>query len=315
MRIIDSHVHLYDVGFWSPCWFDYVAEGWASSDDDRQPEHVRGRIEPGMADPDGTRLLAQMTAAGIDASVVLTLDWELGFPEATPVSIEEIHARYARAAAASEGRLRIFAGVDPRRPNAVEIFETAIREYGMCGLKLYPPTGFHAYDPVVYPLYERCAEWGLPVLIHTGGTIGLLRPRFARPADLQDIQADFPNLTIWFGHSGGAMWWEEAIHIAANGRNSYLELSNLESIAYTDEERFLRTLSFARDMVGAERILFGSDHFSGDSFRGEDNLVRWVDFMQSIGDRARGYGLDFSDEEVQLIMGENAARCLGLEGR
>lgn len=311
--IVDTHVHVYDHGFWASRWFDNVAYRWAKTPPtDRDPGIIRPRVEPGMADPDGNGLVRNMDAAGIDVAVILPLDWELGFRQKSAVSIEEQHERYARMVAAHGGRLICFAGIDPQRPDAVQLLEWAVQKLGMRGLKLYPPTGFYPYDERVYPLYERCEAWGLPVFVHTGGTIPLLKPRFANPLGLQDVQADFPRMNIWVGHAGGKWWWTEAVTVVVNSANSYLELSNWEDVAYQDEDAFIRQLGRARDRVGIHRIVFGSDHFSGPKFRGQEQLVGWTQWFRDLPERARRHGVTFTQDEIDLMLGGNAARCLGL---
>jgi predicted TIM-barrel fold metal-dependent hydrolase len=312
--VIDTHVHVYDEGFWSARWFDYVAYRWAKTPPlDRDASAIRDRIEPGMVDADGDRIVADMDAAGIDRAVILPLDWELGLREKPGVGIEEVHRRYAAMVKRQGGRLLVFAGIDPQRPEAVRLFEWAVAELGVSGLKLYPPTGFYPYHRCVYPLYERCEASGLPVFCHTGGTIALLRPRFANPLYLQDVQADFPRMKLWLGHSGALWWWEEAVGVVVNGVNSYLELSGWEELAYREEEVFIRQLAKARDRIGAHRMVFGSDHFSGPKFRGRASLARWTQWFRELPERARRLGVGFSHEEVELILGGNAARCLGLK--
>jgi len=312
--VIDTHTHIYDTGFWAPRWFDNVAYRWGfTPPQQRDPAIIRSRIEPGMADPDGSGMIANMDAAGVDLAVILTLDWELGFKQKQAISIEQIHERYAEIVENHKDRFVAFAGIDPQRPNALELFDWAVNQLGMRGLKLYPPTGWYPYDERAYPLYERCESLGLPVLCHTGGTIPLLRPRFANPLFLQDVLADFPGLILWLGHAGGKLQWEEALSVVANSANAYLELSNWEDVAYEDEETFIKQLARARDRVGIHRILYGSDHISGPKFRGQEQLVRWTQWFRDLPDRSKKYGTTFTQEEIDLILGGNAARCLGLE--
>src|ERR1051326_7035241 len=312
--VIDTHTHPYDMGFWPPRWFDNVAYRWAYTPPaKRDPAIIRDKIEKGMADPGGSGMVAHMDAAGIDVSVILPMDWELGLGQKQPVSIESVHEYYAAMSTRFPGRFVCFAGIDPQRPNAVELFEWAVSRLGMRGLKLYPPTGWYPYDRRAYPLYERCEAWGLPILCHTGSTVALLKPRFANPIFLQDVQADFPRLTLWLGHAGGKLYWDEAVTVVDHGANSYLELSNWEDIAYADEETFIKQLGKARDKIGAHRLLFGSDHFSGKRFRGSEFLVKWTQWFRDLPDRAEKHGIRFSHEEVDLLLGGNAARCLKLE--
>ncbi len=67
------------------------------------------------------------------------------------------------------GRLYTFCGVNPRRPNALEILTTAVDQWGAIGLKLYSTNGFYPDDEkVVYPLYRFLQERDLPVRILFG---------------------------------------------------------------------------------------------------------------------------------------------------
>ena len=313
--IIDTHLHHYERGFFSGRWLDYVAYSWARRNPpfDRDASIVRPKIEEGLEDPGGDRLVEHMDQAGIDVGVLLPLDWEIGFKDKAGVTIEQMHEIYARVAQKHQGRLTSFAGVDPQRENAVEIFEWAIQKLGMKGLKLYPPTGFYPFDKRVYPLYERCEAWGLPVLIHAGGPgIALLPARYSNPVYFQDVQADFPKMSLWIGHAGGRTYGDEAISVAGVGVNTYLELSFWQDVAYEEEDYFIKWLGRARDKVGAHRIMWGSDHFAGKRVRGRESLIEWVQWFHELPERARKYGVTFTSEEMEMIWGLNASRCLGL---
>lgn len=307
---IDAHLHLYQPGFWPGRWFDHVAERWALGAADRTAEAIRGRIEEGMADEDGSRMLAHLDAAGMQKGVLLALDWELGMNYPAGLDIREINRRHGHIASRSAGRLEYFAGVDPRRPDALEILTEAVRDHGARGLKLYPPAGFYPYDDCVRPLYSFCQENSLPILIHSGSTVPLLRPRFANPIFLQDVQADFSGLIIWIGHAGGRWWWDEAVTVARNGFSTYLEISNWDDFAYRHSDTFVRMVCEARALLGPEKLLFGSDHISGSRFRGVEGLLRWTAWIRTVPARAEALGLQFSETDLELLLGGNAARCL-----
>jgi hypothetical protein len=88
-----------------------------------------------------------------------------------------------------------------------------------------------------------------------------------------------------------------------------------EDVAFQEEDVFIKQLGRARDRVGAHRLMFGSDHFSGPKFRGREQLVDWTEWFRRLPDAARKYAVTFTPEEIELILGGNAARCLGLDGR
>ena len=315
--VIDSHTHLYDTGYLPGKWYDAAARQWAFGKMPyRNPDDIRPRIEPGLIDPDGGLMMSDMDAAGVDAIVVLAVDFSLGVGEEAPVSMDEIHRRYGELQRKYPGRFYAFAGVDPRRPDAVNIFKTAIEEHGLRGYKVYPACGYYPHDRSLYPIFEICSAQGLPVLSHTGRITYPLKARFTHPIHLADVQADFPNLVLWFGHGGCPLWWEECVEVAAGGVNSYLEVSMWQPQAYDQEEQFIRKLAHARDILGAHRLLFGSDHYSGTRFSGErSQLGLWVQWWRELPERARRYGVSFTQEEVELVLGGNAARCLGLDTR
>ena len=315
MIVVDTHLHHYERGFMSPKWHDYVARSWGTRNPpEKDPAIIRPKIEAGMEDPNGDRMVEHMDAAGIDVGVLLPMDWELGFKQPAPVSIERMHEIIAGVARRHEGRFVAFAGFDPQRPNVVELFDWAIEKLQMRGLKLYPNTGWYPYDKRAYPLYERCEALGLPILCHTGGPgIALLPSRYANPIFLQDVQADFPGLKLWIGHAGHRIFWEEAAAVAAVGINTYLELSTWQQIALEEEEFYVRWLARVRDRVGVHRLVWGSDHIAGTRVRGMDKLVDWAEWFRGLPERAKKYGLKFTQDDVDLILGGNAARCLGLD--
>ena len=78
-------------------------------------------------------LLTLMDCSGVDKAVLLPLDLttEYGGILGTNDQIKELTATYP-------DRFIGFASVDPHRPDATEILETAFAEYHLAGLKLHP---------------------------------------------------------------------------------------------------------------------------------------------------------------------------------
>lgn len=102
---------------------------------------------------------------------------------------------------------------------------------------------------------------------------------------------------------GAKLWWDEAISVAANGVNSYLELSVWiwDTATEGEAERFVRQLALARDRLGPHRLLFGCDHISGARVRGRAFLPKVVRWFRELPERAAKLGISFTHEEVQLI--------------
>ncbi|MPZ22977.1 MAG: amidohydrolase family protein, partial [Dehalococcoidia bacterium] len=219
--IIDAHAHLFDAGYFPPAWHDRTAQRWAKAVyPPRDPADIRPNIERGFVDKDGSILMAELDRAGIDAAVCLTLDWALVVDDLSGVSPAEMMQHYAKIAEMYPGRFYAFAGIDPRRPDGLEVYERSVREWGMRGLKLYPPCGYFPYDDVCLPFYEKSLELGVPVVIHTAMVSWPMNGRFAHPTGVADVQSRYPDLEIIFAHSGYPLWAEEAIHTAAGHPNS-----------------------------------------------------------------------------------------------
>ena len=104
---------------------------------------------------------------------------------------------------------------------------------GVKGFKFHPSVqGFEPNDRRYYPIYEAIAGAGLPALFHTGQTglgSGLpgghgIKMRYSDPVLLDDVAADFPDLTIVMAHPA-VPWVDAQIAIVAHKANVYLDLS------------------------------------------------------------------------------------------
>jgi uncharacterized protein len=205
----------------------------------------------------------------------------------------------AEVAAANPDVLIPFASVDPHKPDAVDEAKRLIRDYDVRGFKFHPNIqAFFPDDRNVYPLYEAIAEAGLPALFHTGhsgiGTGlpggGGVRLKYSNPMHLDDVAADFPELTIVMAHPSFP-WQDEAISIALHKQQVYIDLSGWSPKYFSPN-----LISYANTLL-RDRVLFGSDF----------PLItpdRWLeDFAKA----------DFKDEVRPLILKENAVKMLGLK--
>ena len=136
--------------------------------------------------------------------MIMPIDWGLVRPfqgEGT-MGIWEQHVLHAQVARKHPDRIVTFACFDPRRPNAVDLLQRAVDSLGAVGLKIHPAAGFFPSDRVVYPMYEKAQELGLPVMVHTGPEPKPLYSRHCQPVYVDDVAADFPDLTIILAHAG-----------------------------------------------------------------------------------------------------------------
>jgi predicted TIM-barrel fold metal-dependent hydrolase len=315
MTVIDAHIHIWGSREWMPeaTWANWVRV-WGKHrllPQQRDQAYVEQHVFPGFWDPDGSKLVAEMDEAGIAASVIMPMDFGLACGEAA-LSIEEKNRRCGAITAVHPRRIYTCVGVDPRRDGAVELFRRGVREWGARGLKLYPPTGFYANDPVCFPLYEAALDLGVPVAFHTGAVAYPLKSKYGDPVYIDEVAARYPDLNLILLHTGFAdCWTPEAIQVAAYKNNVYCELAGWQDRGLTDDE-FVGMLASMRDRISAARIIFASDR-TAPGARKKLTQGEWVETFRRIPAVARRLGLGFTDAEVELILGDNARRLFRIE--
>jgi uncharacterized protein len=190
-----------------------------------------------------------------------------------------------------------FASVDPWKGKlAIQELERSVKDLGLRGLKLHPTTqAFFPNDTRFYPLWEKAAELGIPVLFHSGQTgVGSGTPggggyklKYSHPLLLDDVAADFPDLTIIMAHPA-VPWQEEQLAVALHKGNVYIDLSGW-SPKYFRPILVQYIASLLKD-----KALFGSDY----PVLQPDRWLR--DFEQ----------LELKEEVRRKILLENAQKVL-----
>ena len=309
--IIDIHTHIFGKG-WLPRKFFYgvarfITHEFAKQGIQESNEAVGDNIIETSDDPEAEGLLAEMDEAGIDKSIILPVDFgvALGDPE---VSIEKVNKKYSELAQKYPDRLIAFAGVDPRRKNALDLFKGCVEEWGMKGLKLHPCTGFYPNQKEVYPLLEKACEWKIPVLFHSGAMMVPLRSKYSQPIHFDDLGTDFPDLPIIVAHSGGIFGYTQMISIMSVKLNIMADISSWQVIATKNYTFFCKALRELMDFVEPERIFFGSD---SPSFRSVMSNKDWVELIKDLPEKVTD-SIAFRREEITALLGGNAQKLLNL---
>ena len=327
--IIDNHVHLVTGKGQGkhnlpPHYRRTLAMRWAYGGPPpwtRDPEDFLPRLEDRISDPDGSATIEGLDAAGVHGGVLIPVDFGPGHGLLQEQPIEETLETFRDIAKAHPDRLFPFACCDVRRPGSLELITKCIRDWEFKGMKVMPQYGYFTSDRILYPFYDLCLEADVPVAVCTTFEPPFSRARFNDPIYLTDVIADFPDMNLIIFHCGTPLeqWFEICLAMARAALNIYLEFDSwiLGFIGageyHITEEEAIRKLAKARDTVGAHRILFGTDIQFSKSNWGERQTERYktrVEFWQSIPERAKKYGITFSQEEMDLMMGLNLARLL-----
>ncbi len=257
-----------------------------------------------LVDPHADNIIEEMDKAGVDKTIIFGVDYGLLFGEA-PIHIFDQNERYyANAAKRHEDRLIAFMAIDPRRKGAQKHCEQAYNEWGMKGFKLHAGVGYMPDDPVCYWVYEKAAEWNIPIMVHTGGAPSVaLRWENSRPAYFASAAARYPEVDFILAHCGDVGWWQEAVQAAAWLKNVYVDLSIWQKhYKKLPKERFYQWLRDIIDIAGAEKIFFATD-------APYPNLLcplkEWVKVFSE-----PDTNIQFTQEEKALILGEAARKVL-----
>lgn len=269
-------------------------------------EQVDKEIAPTWWDPTGDGTLARMNEAGVERAVLLAEDTGLLYGEPA-IPIEEQHRQIGAIARAHPDRFIFCPNIDPRRPNALELFETCFRDWGAQVFKFYPPTGFNPDDRMCDPFLERLEAWGKPLIVHTGAAFGY--SECAHPARLERIVRDFPRLTVLACHLS-TIYWRDLLDLGRDHRNLVTDISGFQPTAVGTYGRFCYLLRRFVDEWGADRILWGTDSPEFDHIL---SMKDWAQLIRDLPEKGPEE-LHFTKEEVEAILHDNAARMLGIRG-
>ncbi len=237
-----------------------------------------------------SELVAAMDACGVDKAVVFGFPWKSGetFTRNNDYVMEAVH-RYP-------DRLIGFGCFDPCHPNALQEAGRCL-ENGLCGIGelAFYTCGIDADSLArLAPVMDLCRTRNLPVLIHTNEPVGHDYPGKS-PNTLRQIYElvrRFRKNTIVLGHWGGGIFFYNLLkkEVAESLTNVYFDTA-ASPFLYDN-----RIYTIATQLVGSEKILFGSDY----PLISPSRYLK--DFTQA--------GLTQTD--IENISGRNAARLLGL---
>jgi len=178
--------------------------------------------------------------------------------------------------------------------NGLAELEFHVKEHGYKMMKLH--SNVHAYRPDraldwVRPAVKKCADLGIPVMMHTGDG------PYSIPTQFYPLIKEFKDVNFIIAHFGvqtGGVYSFEALWMVMDNDNVYVESGwCLQS----------RLVEFA-PMMPPDRMMLGTD-----SPPNEPGV--WIHFLEVLcGNYPQGCNL--TEEGLEGYLGNNAAKLLGL---
>jgi predicted TIM-barrel fold metal-dependent hydrolase len=253
--ICDAHVH-----FFSPAFFDGLGAQMGLPAEDRAAAVV-SRV--GWHGPESVEALADQWVVELDARRV-----------ARAVLIGSIPGDEMSVAVAVTRHPSRFVGffmLNPTTEDALDRTRRAL-DAGMRGICLFPAMHrFSLGDERVRRVFALAAgrEVAPAVFVHCGALsvgvrkkLGLASPfefRLGNPLDVQPLALEFAAVPIIIPHFGGG-FFREALMVAESCANIHFDTSSSNAwMRYMPGLTLLQVFRTAVDVVGADRLLFGTD--------------------------------------------------------
>jgi len=306
--IIDVHYHLFPKLSEAMCRNlaqSAVRQAWEMGIP-VDPEELIQKALKTWPDPDGEGVLAVMEDAGIDLTLICMVD-NANITRIKPENIQRGNKIIGDIARRHPGRIMALAGVDPRRPEAPDMLKQCFEEFGVRGLKYHPDDGYYPGSKESYRLLEILVKYDGILLTHTSPLGPPSRPKYAEAIELSDLAVDFPELKVIAAHMGACNWRPWA-SLAARQPNLYGDLAMWDHWAFTKFNLFCRELRDILDFVGPHKVLFGTDNPMASAVVPTKRLIQ---LLRDLPEKAPA-GITFTREEIDGILGNNAAAMLGL---
>lgn len=292
--IIDCHTHIFPTRIAQKAAHDLI--------------HLYG--SPPVAEVTAPALFRHMDQCGIGRSVILPVattpdqvisinNWVLSLSSGCErfIGLGAMHPDFNIGDGGNDGN-----GGDGGNGGDVDNFGyelERLKKAGIGGVKMHPEFQFFYPDEErMFGLYEALIEHDMLVFFHAGGGGTWLKEIHGTPERFEAVLDSFPKMKVLAAHFGGYGCWE-GVERYLIGRDILFDTAYI--FKSDDGSKFLSDDEIVRlvEAHGSEKVLFGTDY----PFRRQDVEI------------ANLLGLDMDDSDKERILGENAARVLGIRSQ
>lgn len=308
--VIDAHVHLFEAPEALPQVFrDSLYQVWEEKFGKEGAEKRRKGLVATVE-----ALIKDMDEAGIDKSIVCPLDFGIMCRQEPEISIWRNNEYMAEAQSRYPERIIGFAGVDPLRKEAPALLERGVKEWGLKGVKVFP-TSYKLTDGRIQPFMEKVNELEIPVLLHLGVDPLPYLMKYGNPLDMDELTLKYPKMNIIAAHVARGFDHLCAEIVSYRPGRIVIDISQYQHLFLNTRWHFLMQMRYLMDRIPGS-VLMASDW----PFVKTPPLPthkEWFDIIRNlkIPEPVMRLGIgvkDFTQEEKDLILGENARCFLGI---
>lgn len=240
-------------------------------------------------------LLEQMDNAGVQYAVLQAYDLKAAGLDIPNEFVAETLKKYP------DRFICGYASVDPIKrglDSAISLLKEAYA-MGLRGLKLHPVCmELFPNDKRIYPLYEKCIEYDIPVGYHIQpAPIPGSRLRFCNIVPIDELAHDLPELKIQICHFGRYPYPPDVFDLMCCMRSHPNVWADTSAPVPMTKEGILNTLRWVKQLGLTNKTMFGTDF--------PVQPQNW--WVECVGQ------VDFTEEERYRVMGKNALRFVGRE--
>ncbi len=191
-------------------------------------------------------------------------------------------------------------------PDMEEDLGTLFEQYlnmGAKGIKIHPMAqGFEPDHRALQEVYRLCNELSFPVVFHCGRVSNARLNEYADLCMIMPVIDKYPDIPVILTHMADGNI-EDVVYLAGNYKNVFFDTSivitgyppilNANEPSWVEDSTVLDVVN----RIGAERMLFGSDYPWG----------------SPIHDTERFFGMNITDKQKSLILGENSIKIFKIE--
>lgn len=182
-----------------------------------------------------------------------------------------------------------------------------IKDKKIIGIKLYPGyEDFYPSDERCSEVYDLCEEFSIPVIFHSGDTLGIGKGvKYSKPEHIDELAVKRPNLKIIIAHLGNP-WINDTMVILNRNKNVYSDISGLVPKTFDSfwkdyySKEIIKILKWCS---GNNKLIFGTDWPFWDESMYYNLTKEYVDFVKN---------LDISEEDKEKIFSLNAKDVFNL---